>query len=52
MPMSEIINCPLGLRGRIRGMNVCEERIVADRKLAKDGGMQLRKWSMCLHRVA
>lgn len=36
--MSEIINCPSGLSGRIRGMKVREERILADRKLAKNGG--------------
>ena len=32
--MSEIINCPSGLSGRIRGMKVREERVLADRKLA------------------
>ncbi len=36
--MSEIITCPTGLTGRIRGMKVREERILADRKLAKAGG--------------
>ena len=36
--MSEIINCPSGLTGRIRGMKVREERILSDRKLAKSGG--------------
>jgi len=36
--MSEIITCPSGLTGRIRGMKVREERILADRKLAKAGG--------------
>ena len=36
--MSEIITCPSGLSGRIRGMKVREERILADRKLAKNGG--------------
>ena len=36
--MSEIIICPTGLTGRIRGMKVREERILSDRKLAKSGG--------------
>lgn len=36
--MAEIITCPSGLTGRVRGMKVREERILADRKLAKDGG--------------
>ena len=36
--MSEIITCPTGLTGRIRAMKVREERILADRKLAKAGG--------------
>ena len=36
--MSEVITCPSGLTGRIRGMKVAEERILADRRLAKDGG--------------
>jgi len=35
--MSEIITCPSGLTGRIRAMQVREERILADRKLAKTG---------------
>jgi hypothetical protein len=35
--MIQII-CPSGLTGRIRGMKVREERILADRKLAKTGG--------------
>ena len=36
--MSEIITCPSGLSGRIRGMKVREERILSGRKLAKSGG--------------
>ena len=36
--MAEVITCPSGLTGRIRGMKVREERILADRKLAKSGG--------------
>jgi hypothetical protein len=36
--MSNVIACPSGLTGRIRGMKVREERILADRKLAKSGG--------------
>ncbi len=35
---STLITCPSGLSGRIRGMKAKEERILADRKLAKDGG--------------
>ena len=36
--MSEIITCPSGLSGRLRGMKVREERVLAGRKLAKNGG--------------
>jgi len=36
--MAHVITCPSGLTGRIRGMKVREERILADRKLAKSGG--------------
>lgn len=36
--MSQVVSCPSGLSGRVRGMKVREERILADRKLAKDGG--------------
>jgi len=32
------ITCPSGLSGRIRGMKAREERILADRRLAKSGG--------------
>ena len=35
--MTETITCPSGLSGAIRGMKVREERILADRKLAKAG---------------
>ena len=35
--MSETITCPSGLTGRIRGMKAREERIRADRKLARSG---------------
>ena len=35
--MSNTITCPSGLVGRIRGMKAREERILADRKLAKSG---------------
>jgi hypothetical protein len=34
--MTEIV-CPSGMRGRIRGMKVREEKILADRKLQKSG---------------
>jgi len=36
--MTDIITCPSGLTGRIRGMKVREERALADRKLARAGG--------------
>jgi hypothetical protein len=36
--MLDTITCPSGLSGRIRGMKVAEERILADKKLARDGG--------------
>ena len=36
--MSHAITCPSGLTGHIRGMKVREERVLADRKLAKSGG--------------
>mgnify|MGYP001820420783 CR=1 FL=1 len=36
--MSDIITCPSGLSGRIRGMKVRGERVLSDRKLAKSGG--------------
>ncbi len=36
--MADVITCPSGLSGRIRGMKVREERVLADRKLAKSGG--------------
>jgi len=36
--MTAIITCPSGLSGKIRGMKVREERILADRRLARSGG--------------
>ena len=36
--MAHLITCPSGLSGRIRGMKVREERVLADRKLARGGG--------------
>ncbi len=33
--MADIITCPSGLQGRVGGMKVREERVLADRKLAK-----------------
>lgn len=35
--MSDAIVCPSGLEGLVRGMKVREERVLADRKLAKAG---------------
>jgi len=32
--MADVITCPSGLTGRVRGMKVREERVLADRKLA------------------
>ena len=39
--MAEVITCPSGLTGRIRGMKVREERILAEvvRRLAARGGV-------------
>ena len=45
--MSEIITCPSGLSGRIRGLKVREERILTDRKLAKSGGQMDELLSAC-----
>ncbi len=50
--MSEIITCPSGLTGRIRGMKVREERILSDRKLAKAGGQVDELLSACPHPIA
>jgi hypothetical protein len=35
--MADVIMCPSGLSGRIDGMKVREERVLADCKLAKSG---------------
>jgi len=35
--MNHVVTCPSGLSGKIRGMKVREERILADRQLAKSG---------------
>ena len=32
--MVDVITCPSGLQGRVRGMKVREESVLADRKLA------------------
>ena len=45
--MSHVITCPSGLTGRIRGMKVREERILADRKLAKSGDQVDRLLAAC-----
>jgi hypothetical protein len=45
--MANIISCPSGLTGRIRGMKVREERVLADRKLAKSGGQVDELLSSC-----
>jgi hypothetical protein len=46
--MSETITCPSGLKGSIRAMLVREERILADRKLAKAGGQVVCKLDVFL----
>ncbi|WP_434345732.1 hypothetical protein ACN6A1_27775 [Myxococcus virescens] len=45
--MADIVSCPSGLTGRIRGMRVREERVLADRKLAKNGGQVDELLSAC-----
>jgi len=45
--MSQTITCPSGLSGRIRGMKVREERILADRKLARSGGQVDKLLAAC-----
>ena len=37
--MPHTIRCPSGLTGTIRGLKVREERVLADRKIAKAGGV-------------
>jgi hypothetical protein len=51
--MSEVITCPSGLTGRVRGMKVREERILSeDRKLAKAGGQVDELLSACWEETA
>ena len=50
--MSEIITCPSGLTGRIRGMKVREERVLSDRKLAKSGGQVDKLLGACWEETA
>jgi len=45
--MADIVSCPSGLTGRIRGMKVREERVLADRKMAKSGGQVDELLSAC-----
>src|SRR5262245_2194140 len=45
--MSETITCPSGLTGRVRGMKAKEERILADRKLAKSGAQLEQLLAAC-----
>ena len=35
--MADVVTCPSGLLGRVRGMKVREERVLADRRVAKAG---------------
>ena len=37
--MTTTITCPSGLSGRVRGVKVAEERILADRSLSRDGAL-------------
>ena len=45
--MADVITCPSGLSGRVRGMKVREERVLADRKLARSGGQMDELLSAC-----
>ncbi len=45
--MSHEIVCPSGLSGKIRGLKVREERILADRELARSGGQVDRLLAAC-----
>jgi hypothetical protein len=45
--MADVITCPSGLMGRIRGMKVREERTLADRKLARSGGQMDELLAAC-----
>ena len=45
--MSHVITCPSGLSGRVRGMKVREERVLADKQLAKEGGQVDALLSAC-----
>ena len=45
--MAHLITCPSGLSGRIRAMLVREERVLADRKLARSGGQVDALLSAC-----
>ncbi len=45
--MTETITCPSGLTGIIRGMKVKEERILADRNLARNGRQVEQLLSAC-----
>jgi hypothetical protein len=35
--MAELVHCPTGLEGHVRGMKLREERVLSDRKLARTG---------------
>lgn len=45
--MAELIRCPTGLAGYARGMKVREERVLADRNLAKTGSQLEELLSAC-----
>jgi len=45
--MTHTITCPSGLTGVLRGMKVREERVLADRRLAKSGGQLDALLSAC-----
>ena len=48
---STLITCPSGLTGSVRGLKAKEERILADRKLAKDGGQLDQILAACWEEV-
>ena len=47
MEIGQLITCPSGLSGRIRGMKVKEEQILTDRKLQKSGEASDRLLAAC-----
>jgi hypothetical protein len=50
--MADVITCPSGLQGRVRGMKVREERVLDDCKLAKSGGQVEELLAACWEETA